>query len=661
MTAQTYNIFDEVSPNNEIKPVTIFINEKFKIEEIKDTFVISRDIYGNVLSRIQDDIWDFSTYAITSGYNNKINFKTIKEENRQTAKQIILILLINGVGNNGSQLAVSTLYEYFNSVVKQLSKFSEQNNKELKEVLKSEKFILKYLYNNSKNTLKLRFFARLLKYICINYNIIHSLECVYTKEIEQFVRSARRKNEENSEQTLLIPSRIYIYGIKKRQEHINIIYKHNESLSSFFEHFLINRAFGSSRFMLTKYNIPSSQHVKWNDAIKQFQLNELFNLYDIKNRKDFAQFINLLYSTCFHQLITYSGMRRNEALSLNNNCLVAIKTKSGTVLKLLGKTTKLTPSFEEASWITCSESESIVNLLNKLNQVITKIYEVDYDIFPLFPKTAFFKPKSEKSIISKTSLWMRDAQVKDELPLDKLQITITQEDKEELEKLNPLIALESIEVGKTWNFSYHQYRRSLVVYALRSGMVSIGGLQQQMKHLFVDMTMYYGNNSHNAESLFNPNKSLSKEYQETKTELQTLYYVRDVLFSEEKLYGVHGNYVEKHSKHNIKEEFIPFFQENRANIMKRFKNGEMIYKETALGACISAYPCDYRLVHSIYACASCSGAIIKKNKIDNMILEQEKSIEYLYNNKYEDTVEYRTEIADLEELKKYRKKLINNN
>lgn len=658
MTAQTYNIFDEVLPNNEIKPVTIFINEKFKIEEIKDTFVISRDIYGNVLSRIQDDTWDFSTYAITSGYNNKINFKTIKEENRQTAKQIILILLINGIGNNGSQLAVSTLYEYFNSVVKQLSKFSEQNNKELKEVLKSEKFILKYLYNNSKNTLKLRFFARLLKYICINYNIIHSLECVYTKEIEQFVRSARRKNEENSEQTLLIPSRIYIYGIKKRQEHINIIYKHNESLSSFFEHFLINRAFGSSRFMLTKYNIPSSQHVKWNDAIKQFQLNELFNLYDIKNRKDFAQFINLLYSTCFHQLITYSGMRRNEALSLNNNCLVAIKTKSGTVLKLLGKTTKLTPSFEEASWITCSESESIVNLLNKLNQVITKIYEVDYDIFPLFPKTAFFKPKSEKNIISKTSLWMRDAQVKDELPLDKLQITITQEDKEELEKLNPLIALESIEVGKTWNFSYHQYRRSLVVYALRSGMVSIGGLQQQMKHLFVDMTMYYGNNSHNAESLFNPNKSLSKEYQETKIELQTLYYVRDVLFSEEKLYGVHGNYVEKHSKHNIKEEFIPFFQENRTNIMKRFNSGEMIYKETALGACVSPKPCDYRLVHSIYACINCSGAVIKKEKIDNMIIKQEKSVEYLHNN-YGNTVEYRTEIADLEELKKHRKKLIN--
>jgi hypothetical protein len=333
-------------------------------------------------------------------------------------------------------------------------------------------------------------------------------------------------------------------------------------------------------------------------------------------------------------------------------------TDSGTILKLLGKTTKLTPSFEETSWITSSESETIVRLLNKLNQLITKIYEVDYDTFPLFPKTAFFKPKSENVVMSKTSLWMRDTQVKDELPLDISQITVTQEDKKELEVLNPLRALESVKVGKTWNFSYHQYRRTLVVYALQSGIVSIGGLQQQMKHLFIDMTMYYGNNSHNAQNLFKPDKVLSREYQEVKTELQTIYYIRDVLFSEEELYGGHGSYIEKHSKYNNEEEFIPFFQENRANIMKRINNGEMIYKETALGACVSPNPCDDRLVHSVYACANCSGAVIKKEKIDNMIMEQEKSVEYLYNN-YGDTVEYRTEIADLQELKKHRKKLMN--
>ncbi|MCT7568241.1 hypothetical protein [Aliarcobacter butzleri] len=659
MIEQTYYIFDDLSTNKKIKPDVLFIEENFRIEEIKDTFVISRDIYGNVLSLIRDDIWDFSTYAVISSHQNKINFQTIKLEDRQTAKHIILILLVNGIGNNGSQLAVSTLYEYFSSVIKQLSRFSTENNKELKEILKSEKLILKYLYNNRKNTLKLRFLVSLLKYICKNYNIIHNIECIFTKQIEEFVKFTRIKNDENSKQTLLIPSRIYLYMIKKRQKHINTIYQYIEPLCSFFEHFLINRAFASSRFMLTKYNLSRNQHVKWNDAVSKFKLSELFNFYDVKNRKDFAQFLNLIYSTCVHQLITYSGMRRNEVLSLNNNCLKTSISDSRTVLKLLGKTTKLTPSFEETFWITSSQSEIIVNLLNKLNQIICEIYEVDYETFPLFPKSAFFKPIDEKKVITNSSLLMRDANVKKELPLDISQITITLEDKEELEKLNPLITLESIVIGEVWDFSYHQYRRSLVVYALQSGIVSIGGLQQQMKHLFVNMTMYYGNNSHNAQNLFKPDKVLSKEYQETKTELQTLYYIRDELFSEEELYGGHGKHIEMHLKNNNKEDFLPFFKKNRKNLMKRFKSGEMIYKETALGACVSPVHCDYRLVHSIYACANCSGAIIKKEKIDNLIIQQKKSIEYLYKNNYADTVEYRTEIADLEELKKYRKKLIN--
>ena len=658
MIAQNYYIFEELTYNEQTKSDVLFINEKFKIEEIKDTFIVSRDINGDTISRIRDDVWDFSTYSIISIYQDKINFRGLKPQHRKTAKNLILILLVSGSGNNSSQLSVSTLYAYFNSVIKPLCQFSDQNNIELKEVLYSEKLILRFLYNNRKDTIKLRFLARLLKYLCLGYNMIHSIECIFTNEIKNFVEYSRKKNEENTEQTLLIPSRIYLYGIKKRWEHIDIIHQHIDSLCSFFEQFLLNRAFGSSKAMISKYDLAPNEHVKWNDAVSQFQLSKLFNLYEVKNRRSFAQFLSLIYSTCFHQLLTYSGMRRNEALSLNNNCLMTTITDSGTVLKLLGKTTKLTPSFEETSWITSSESETIVRLLNKLNQLITKIYEVDYDTFPLFPKTAFFKPKSENVMMSKTSLWMRDTQVKDELPLDISQITVTQEDKKELEVLNPLRVLESVKVGKIWNFSYHQYRRTLVVYALQSGIVSIGGLQQQMKHLFIDMTMYYGNNSHNAQNLFKPDKVLSREYQEVKTELQTIYYIRDVLFSEEELYGGHGSYIEKHSKYNNEEEFIPFFQENRVNIMKRINNGEIIYKETALGACVSPNPCDYRLVHSVYACANCSGAVIKKEKIDNMITEQEKSVEYLYNN-YGDTVEYRTEIADLQELKKYRKKLMN--
>lgn len=156
--------------------------------------------------------------------------------------------------------------------------------------------------------------------------------------------------------------------------------------------FISNRGFGSTMAMITKYNLIPSQYVKWTDAVSQFQLSKLFSIYEVKNRRSFAKFLNLIYSTCFHQLLTYSGMRRNEALSLNNNCLITTLTESGTVLKLLGKTTKLTPSFEETAWITSSRVESLINILNKLNHVITKIYEIDFESSP-FSKDWIFKTK----------------------------------------------------------------------------------------------------------------------------------------------------------------------------------------------------------------------------------------------------------------------------
>ena len=59
-------------------------------------------------------------------------------------------------------------------------------------------------------------------------------------------------------------------------------------------------------------------------------------------------------------------------------------------------------------------------------------------------------------------------------------IEIRQEDINELERFNPLINWEEeydIEVGNKWLFRPHQFRRSLVVYAIRSGMIQLAVLK----------------------------------------------------------------------------------------------------------------------------------------------------------------------------------------
>ncbi len=58
-------------------------------------------------------------------------------------------------------------------------------------------------------------------------------------------------------------------------------------------------------------------------------------------------------------------------------------------------------------------------------------------------------------------------------------------------RAKPLKVREGIEVGKPWPLTFHQYRRSLSVYAHRSGMVSLPALNGQLQHITDEMRAYF--------------------------------------------------------------------------------------------------------------------------------------------------------------------------
>jgi hypothetical protein len=68
----------------------------------------------------------------------------------------------------------------------------------------------------------------------------------------------------------------------------------------------------------------------------------------------------------------------------------------------------------------------------------------------------------------------------------------------------------------------------------------------------------------------------------------------------------------------------------------------------------STEACDSRIARSTTACFDCYGGILKKSKVDNVIQKQKEFMEYL--NK--DSIEYRTEMDDLNKLEDLRNKLI---
>ena len=175
-----------------------------------------------------------------------------------------------------------------------------------------------------------------------------------------------------------------------------------------------------------------------------------------------------------------------------------------------------------------------------------------------------------------------------------------------------------------------------------------------MKHLFREMTLYYGNGASYARKLFDiPKEHIANDLDALKPELDTLAYIKNVIFSDEKLFGAHGSFVENNTKQN-NHKFKTYFLENRDKTLKQFKNGEIAYKETALGGCIATEACDSRLTRSITACFDCHGGILKKSKVDNVIQKQKEFISFLDPS----SIEYRTEVEDLNKLEELKSKLI---
>ncbi len=236
-----------------------------------------------------------------------------------------------------------------------------------------------------------------------------------------------------------------------------------------------------------------------------------------------------------------------------------------------------------------------------------------------------------------------------ELPIDKDAILIAEHHIVELEDIAPGRNWRddtNFQIGKPWGFKFHQYRRSLAVYALNSGVISLVALQTQFGHLFKEMTAYYGYGTGSAKSLIGTDspEHIKSEIKRLKPQFDFLAYTKNVLFSREPLYGAHGVFVQKNET-SIRDYILT----NRKDTMEKFKNGLLRYQETALGGCTTIEPCNSHLMGSLVNCIGCEGAGIKKSKLISAIQEQKRFLDSLSK----ESLEYRTESRDLNIFEDY--------
>ena len=645
-------LFENYYESSLSAPDSILI-DTFDINEIRQDFIISRDKDGKILSLYKDNVWNLKTYVSNPSQHGIIDFENrIESSNISDVKKLMFLLIVFGSGRNGSQYSVETLGHYFNDVMVPLSKFALENKTTITKIIENNILLNSYINNKCSNLGKVQCLSSTLVFLDNLSNRSTQINFQRNKDIFKLLKSKINDFSAEHHQTSIIPSRILAESIRQRWIQIEKIETNLTNLIKFLDMCIESERFASSETMINKYKWDCNKTLQWKEAINFYQLNNLFKKYSLKNRINFKGFITKIQGTCKHLLHAYTGMRNGEMLNTQSNCLESVPTNSG-ICRIISTTSKFTGTNQNAKWVTSKEVERIIFILRSINQVIAKHYNLNLNDLPLFLSGNIFvekgKIRDNENIRAKRKFDKRD-----ELPLDYSSLRLTIEDKQEIEEIDFNKNIRDLEIGLPWEFKTHQYRRSLAIYSIQSGLVSLGALQIQMKHLFREMTLYYGNGASYARKLFDiPKEHIANDLDALKPELDTLAYIKNVIFSDEKLFGAHGSFVENNTKQN-NHKFKTYFLENRDKTLKQFKNGEIAYKETALGGCIATEACDSRLTRSITACFDCHGGILKKSKVDNVIQKQKEFISFLDPS----SIEYRTEVEDLNRLEELKSKLI---
>ena len=241
---------------------------------------------------------------------------------------------------------------------------------------------------------------------------------------------------------------------------------------------------------------------------------------------------------------------------------------------------------------------------------------------------------------------------------DILWNSIQEADLRELESIDPHRAWreeEAFKVGKRWKFTTHQLRRSLALYAQRSGLVSLPSLRRQLQHITEAMSRYYARGSSYAEDFIGDDKEhFGRDWQETQPESAGLSgtqrdsaglsFILNVLLTDDKLFGAHVHWV----KHRLKSpEGIILI--DRETTKARFNKGEMAYRETLIGGCASTTSCDKPAINYLNVdCIrdNCSKLVGNVPRLERVIWAQQRMVSTLDP----ESIEYRTERADLDVL-----------
>lgn len=609
--------------------------------------VISRNVYGEVISKYSDDEWDFSCYdkknrSCILSFKHWTNGETGEHINSMISslKELVFAYIWYRNGKTYQVKNISKLGYTLNA----LARYCIEFNITIPEFLRSKQHLSNCLISLRPGTMyDVRSFLLAFNDVDSKHKPFEFCNIKKLTEINATVMNYRN----NLKQFPPIPPRIYLSYITSITSDVKFLAKNIDILLDLIleikpKYFEICKLSHNSRYINTppEYNIPN--------IIKKYDLDLIFDYFGAnKNVKGILYLINSILFRCRLAIQIFTGMRIDEASNLNINCGQIYHKNGQNHYIINGRTTKL--SERETKWVTNQVGYNASCLSSKISLfIVNQIEDVSYEVnnLPLFVRTSYLglgrtEPKIENSIILPAELAPYDEMKK----ISWVNVMITKEDISELKRIDPFRVWEAeskFHIGQYWPIQTHQFRRSLALYASKSGLVSLTSLRRQLQHLSTQMTLYYSRGSAFAQDLVSNDKShFAAEYQETQSYTQALDYVNSILLSNNKLFGTQGSIINNNIKYNISID--------KKETVRLFKLGQLAYTETCLGGCTTLEACTQRSIRSLVSCLSCENAIIKIDKLELVI----KALHKLLEKTDVHSLEYRTEKQDLQLLEKY--------
>lgn len=372
----------------------------------------------------------------------------------------------------------------------------------------------------------------------------------------------------------------------------------------------------------------------------------------------FAENINIaaaisnVYAVCSANIHAYTGMRRSEVQLLPYGSLSTFRHGGKEHYCVVGFTTKFNKGKRrKTQWITNSIGAKAIKCAMKLAKEVHALHGHDIsnpknelDLL-LFPRHGFGTYGEYDGLRSQSAVHQKNRLFERISPL------IEQSDVEELTQIDvdrDWSAEAEFNIGKRWPLTTHQFRRSLAIYAHRSGLVTLPTLKAQLQHLTQEMSMYYSKGSIFAKSVLSSKSHFSNEWNAAKSLSEYLGYALNVLMNDERLFGGAAAWANSPA---VKSSPISVY--SRGHALKMFEKGEIAYRETVLGGCTSTESCDSSPLTPIpFECLekNCQNLVVSPRKLRKVADSQEIIVERLREQKPK-SVEHRIEAKGLEILR----------